>query len=86
MRHQYPAIVHSFGAFEGDNPFDPIMLMGAISNASNYDPEKHGPLFTIICYVTSYHNRDGRGLLLCIALANFMYVNTILGMTVINEW
>ena len=86
IRQKCPQIVHSFESFDGDNPFDPIKLMGAISNVSSYDPEKHGTLSSVIRYFAPYHDSSGNALLLCITLGDTMSVNKILGMTGITEW
>ena len=60
--------------------------MGAIGNVGNYDPVRHGSSCAVVRYYTPYKNNQGQQLLLSTALGNSMYVNTILGNTVINEW
>ena len=59
IKEKCPEVVHSYEAFDGDRPFDPINLLRAISNTNNYDPEKHGMLEVVIQYYTSYKNYDG---------------------------
>ena len=86
IREKCPEIVHSFELFDGDKPFGPIKLMGAISSITSYNAEKHDTLSTVIRYFTPYHDSSGKDLLLCIALGDSMSVNTILGMTIITEW
>ena len=70
---------------DGNNPFGPIKLLGAIGSVSDYDPEKHGMLSAVIRYFTSYRNTNNQPLLLPVVLGEAMTVNTILGNTVIRE-
>ena len=78
--------VHSLEVFDGDNPFDPIKLLGAIDNPDNYDPGRHGLLSAVVHYYTPYQDNDGKPLLLDIALGDSMAMNTIFGNTVIKQW
>ena len=86
IREKYPHLVHSFEVFDGNNPFDPIKLLGAIGSVSDYDREKHGMLSAVIRYFTPYRNANNQPLLLPVALGEAMAVNTILGNTLIREW
>ena len=85
IKEQCPHVVHSYETFNGDNPFDPIKLLGAISNPSEYDPEKHGMLSAVIRYKTPYQDRHGNRLLLPVTLGESMAINTILGNTVFTK-
>ena len=86
MKLKHPETVHSYEACDGSNPFDPITLTGAISNAPGYNVSKHGILSAVIRYFTPYKDNDGKRLLFCIALGNVMTVKSILGSTVIDQW
>ena len=86
IRGKYPHLVHIFEVFDGNNPFDPIKLLGAIGSVSNYDPEKYGMLSAGIRYFTPCRNTNNQPLLFPVALGEAMVVNTILGNTVIREW
>ena len=48
IREKYLHLVHSFEVFDGNNPFDPIKLLGEIGSVSDYDPDKHGMLSDIL--------------------------------------
>ena len=41
---RHPDIAAKCEYFDGDNPFEPIKLCGAIINPSDYDSENHGVL------------------------------------------
>ena len=41
-------MVAKFETFDGDNPFDPIKLCGAITSPDDYDADKHGILSAFI--------------------------------------
>ena len=86
IRRTCPSLVHSYEEFDGSNPFDPIKLEGAISTAAEYNPQTHGVLSAVIRYFTPYQDREGKQLLLPLALGNHMAVNTILGNTVIRKF
>ena len=86
IRRTCPSLVHSYEEFDGSNPFDPIKLEGAISTAAEYNPQTHGVLSAVIRYFTPYQDREGKQLLLPVALGNHMAVNTILGNTVIRKF
>jgi len=86
IQQKCPEIVHSFEEFDGEKPFDPIKLMGTISNISDYDACKHGMLSAVIRYFTPYQDSNGNRILLPVALGDSMSVDTIWGNTVINEW
>ena len=80
-----PQVVESFEEFNGDNPFEPIKLMGAIRNPAIYDREQHGILSAVIRYTTPYILNNGHQFFLCFALGEDMSVNTILGVPGILE-
>ena len=82
---EYPQVVESFEEFNGDNPFEPIKLMGAITNPAKYDREQHGILSAVIRYRTPYIMNNGNHFVLCFALGEDMSVNTILGVPGILE-
>ena len=86
MKLKHSKAVYSYEACDGSNPFDPITLTDAISNAPGYDVSKHGILSVVIRYFTPYKDNNRNRLLLCIALGNDMTLNTILGSTVIDQW
>ena len=83
IREKCPHFVHSFEVFDGNNPFDPIKILGVIGSVSDYDLEKHDMLPVVI--FTPYHNANNQPLLLPIALGEAPAVNTILGNTVTRE-
>ena len=56
---RHPNIVAKCEYFDGENPFEPIKLCGAITNPSDYDSEKHGVLSTIVEYYTPYKTANG---------------------------
>ena len=72
--------------FDGNNPFDPIKLLGTSDSVSDYDPEMHGMLYAVIRYFTPYRNANNQSLLLPVILGEAMAVNTIVGNIVIREW
>ena len=59
IQAKYLEYVHSLEVFDGDNPFDPIKLLGAIDNPDNYDPGRHGLLSAVVRYYTPYQDNDG---------------------------
>ena len=81
----HPSVVKRIEYFDGENPFEPIELFGAITHPSDYDSEKHGILSAVVEYHTPYKYRNGEPVLLAIALGNSMTVNTILGFSTIRE-
>ena len=81
----HPNMVHSYESFDGNNPFDPITLTGAINNTQEYDTAKHGILSALIRYYTPYQDSNGNCLIFPVALGNDITVNTILGTTVIDQ-
>ena len=81
----HPQMVAKFETFDGDNPFDPIKLCGAITSPEDYDVSKHGVLSAVIEYHTPYMCKDGRPFLLALALGSTMSVNSILGLPTIIE-
>ena len=81
----HPKIVATFENFDGDNPFDPIKLCGAITHPSDYCVEKYGILSTVIEYHTLYQYDDDKKFTLALALETTMSVNSILGLPAIVE-
>ena len=81
----HPQMVAKFETFDGDNPFDPIELGGAITSPDDYDLNKHGVLSAVIEYHTPYMCKDGRPFMLGLALSSTMSVNIILGLPKIIE-
>ena len=80
---RHPNIVAKFEHFDGNVPFEPIRLCGAITNPSEYDSEKHGVLNAVVEYFTPYKTANGVPYKLAILLGNSMTVNTILGLPTI---
>ena len=86
IRATAPEIVHSYEDFNGDKPFDPIQLSGAIINPDNYDASSHGILSAVIRYKTPYvHATTKEPVLLAFALGTDMSVNSIIGLPFILD-
>ena len=83
---RHPDIVAKFEYFDGDNPFKPIKLCGAITNPSDYDSAKHGVLSAIVEYYIPYKTANGVPYKLAITLGNNMTVNTILSSPLFDQW
>ena len=81
----HPKVVARYEKFDGENPFDPIKLCGAINNPKDYDESKHGLLSAVIEYYTPYKYSDGSAFTLTLALGVGMAVNSILGLPTIIE-
>ena len=46
-----PQLVHRYEVFDdATNPFDPIKLLGAISNPKDYNATEHGVLTAVVSY------------------------------------
>jgi hypothetical protein len=82
----YPDLVHSFEQFDDANPFEPIKLVGAITNPADFDAAAHGQLTAVVRYHLPYTIvPSGESPVLCIALGADVAVNTILGWPVIED-
>ena len=85
IMHECPHIVESYEEFNGSNPFEPIKLVGAITDPDVYDKERHGVLSAVVRYKTPYIMRSGKPFKLCFALGADMSVNSIFGLPGILE-
>ena len=81
----HPKVVATYEKFDGENPFDPIKLCGAITNPKYYDESRHELLSTMIEYYTPYKYSDSSAFTLTLALGVGMAVNSILGLPSIIE-
>ena len=75
----------NYEEFNGDNPFDPIKLEGALLNPDDYDAGKHGVLSAVITYHTPFQLSNGSKLQLAFALGQDMSVDSIIGIPLIKE-
>ena len=85
ITNECPHIVDSYEEFNGPNPFEPIKLVGAITDPDIYDKERHGVLLAVVRYRTPYVMRSGKPFRLCFALGADMSVNSIFGLPGILE-
>ena len=83
--NECPQIVESYEEFNGSNPFEPIKLVGAITDPDVYDKDQHGVLSAVVRYKTPYFLRSGKAFILCFALGSDMSVNSIFGLPGILE-
>ena len=74
----YPETVASLEYFNDADPFEPVMLGGAVT-ATNGTPAHHGMLSAVISYHTPYRFPDGTEFLLSFALGNEVAVNSLFG-------
>jgi len=82
----YPDLVHSFEQFDDSNPFEPIKLVGAITDPADFDVATHGQLTAVVRYHLPYTVApSGAPTVLCIALGADVAVNTILGWPAIED-
>ena len=79
-----PELVHEYEEFDGENPFDPIKLEGAITNPQNYDENQHGILCAVIRYRTPFPCKNGFRLL-SFALGKDISVDAIIGLPTIMD-
>lgn len=54
IMEECPHIVKSYEEFNGSNPFEPIKLIGAITDPDIYDKDRHGVLSAVVRYRTPY--------------------------------
>ena len=81
-----PDLVHSFEEFDGDNPFEPIKLEGAITHPSAYEEKRHGALSAVVGYHSPFTKKGAsEQFLVCVALGVDMAVNTIFGLPFITD-
>ena len=85
IMEECPHIIESYEEFNGTNPFEPIKLVGAITDPDIYDREQHGVLSAVVRYKTPYVLRSGKPFALCFALGSDMSVNSIFGLPGILE-
>jgi hypothetical protein len=64
--------------FDGDEPFKPLWLRGAINQAKECGEE--GKLFAVVVYNTMYESTNGGGIKFAFALGHDVSVNTIIGL------
>ena len=81
--NKHPSIVARFEKFDGENPFDPIKLCGAITDPAEYKETKHGILSAVVEYHTPYCCGNDANFKLSLALGDSMSVNSILGLPTI---
>jgi len=81
-----PELVAEYEEFDGDNPFDPIKLGGAITDPAAYNVDNHGLLKAVIRYHTPFRiGMCHKPLLLSFALGEDITVNSIIGLPFINS-
>ncbi len=81
----YSESVHSLEFFDGDNPFEPIKLSGALLDPASFDAAKHGLLTAIIRYTTPYTDSLKQPVLISYALGPDVSHNAILGLPTIDS-
>ena len=82
-----PDLVLEYEAFDGENPFDPIKLYGAITDPSQYNENDHGILKAVIRYKTPFLNTvTNEPVTLSFALGDDVSVDTIMGLPSIEEF
>ena len=78
----YPEYVHSFEAFNDLNPFEPIKLLGAVSNI-NAENTTQGNLTAVIRYYINHPTPStgtkDKPMILTVALGKDVEVNTLIG-------
>jgi hypothetical protein len=80
----YPHLVNEYRAFDDNDPFEPIKLLGAIRHPSDYNESEFGLLTAIIRYNTPYKNANGEPLTISFALGNDVSTNTIFGLPTLD--
>jgi hypothetical protein len=85
LMSERPDLVADFHSFDGDNPFDPVKLGGAIKDPDNFDASQHGNLTAVIRYYTPYTDVDGNPIQFSFALGNDVTVNTIFGLPMLCD-
>ena len=76
-----PDLVLVYEAFDGENPFDPIKLYGAITDPSQYNENDHVILKAVIRYKTPFvHIATNEPVALSFALGDDVSVDTITGL------
>ena len=81
---QHPNAVEDFRYFNGDDPFDPIKLAGAVSDTTANANSPHGLLTAVIRYKTPYFDNTQSPISLSFALGNHVATNTIFGLPTIT--
>ena len=86
MMETQPDLVVEYEAFDGENPFDPIKLYGAITDPSQYNENDHGILKAVIRYKTPFlYTATNEPVVLSFALGDDVSVDTIMGLPSIEE-
>ena len=76
---QYPHLVSDFHMFDDTNPFEPIKLLGAVTNSDSYDADTHGQLTGVIRYFTPYVDTHNQPITISFGLGENVAVNSIIG-------
>lgn len=81
VRTNYPSCVLKYEEFNGDNPFSPVKLEGAITDPTAYDAAVHGLLTAVITYRTGLRDQNsGKQISMPFALGDDLTANTIIGL------
>ena len=80
----HPEWVAELIFFDGDNPFDPVKLQGALTDPKDYDASRHGLLTGLIRYKTPYRDTNGGRVYLSFALGNEVSTNALIGWATIR--
>jgi hypothetical protein len=86
IRSLHPDTVAAFRSFDNDDPFEPVKLLGAITDPTTFDSSLHGTLTALIRYHTPYTDLAGNPVLLSFALGNDVSTNTIIGLPTIDAF
>lgn len=85
----FPEMVEEFREFNGNDPFEPIKLGGAINDPSLFDDkeveEEYGALTVVVRYRTNLFFPDGARLIHSFALGKDVAVSTIMGWPTIKD-
>jgi hypothetical protein len=81
----YPHLVHEYRAFDDNDPFEPIKLLGAIRHPTDFNESDFGLLTAIIRYHTPYKNSNGAPLTVSFALGTDVSTNTIFGLPTLDD-
>ena len=82
---KYPEIVHSYEQFDDSNPFETIMLEGAL----NVELAKYfeaGKLTDTMTYITRYNHYNGEPVCITFVLGETVSVNSIIEFPTLTSW
>ena len=80
----HPSAVAEFRYYNGNDPFAPVKLEGAVTDPTGTTNSNHGLLTAVIRYKTAYVDSDGSPITLSFALGDDVSTNTIFGLPTIT--